>query len=399
MVQFKTLDDLDATGKRVLVRLDLNLPLQGGKVTDLTRLERSLPTLKELVNKKAKVIVVSHLGQPKGRTTDYPLAPIAAALKPALKPRDVFFCEEPQGPKVIQAITHLMPGQILLLENIRFVKGEEENDKEFAKEMASWGDIFVNDAFSAAHRAHVSTEGIAHLLPAYAGRLMEQEIKTLEKSLECPELPMMAIVGGEKVSKKLPLLKNLLPKVDFLVVGGAMANTFLAAMGHAVGASLYEPELMKDAIQLMKGGKVILPVDVIVAEGLGNPKNHQKRSLSSIGEREKIFDIGPETIYHILEIMKRCHTLLWNGPLGVFEVPPFDYGTNAIAQGAARYTAQGNLLSIAGGGDTVAALRHAGVLKDFSYVSTAGGAFLEWVEGKPLPGVKALDQACHSVES
>ncbi|MDZ4323279.1 MAG: phosphoglycerate kinase, partial [Alphaproteobacteria bacterium] len=254
-------------------------------------------------------------------------------------------------------------------------------------------DVYVNDAFSAAHRAHVSTEGIAHLLPSFAGRLMEQELTTLERVLEYPEAPMMAIVGGAKVSTKLPLLKNLLPKVDVLVIGGAMANTFLAAKGYDVGASLYEPDFLETSLELMKGEKVLLPVDVVVAESLEDPKNHQNRDLSAIGQAEKIFDIGPASIAHILKTMKRCHTLLWNGPLGVFEVPPFDYGTNAVAQGVAALTAEGTLLSIAGGGDTVAALNHAGVLNDFSYVSTAGGAFLEWLEGKPLPGIKVLERA------
>ncbi|MBY0273364.1 MAG: phosphoglycerate kinase [Alphaproteobacteria bacterium] len=391
MPHFETLDDLEPAGKRVLIRLDLNLPLQEGKVADLTRLERSLPTLKELALKKAKIIVMAHLGRPKGKDNTYTLVPIAEALKKAMVPIPVFFCEESQGPHVKEAIDRLGEGEVLLLENIRFVKGEEENDPAFAKEMATWADIYVNDAFSAAHRAHVSTEAIAHLLPSFAGRLMEQELKTLERVLEYPEAPMMAIVGGAKVSTKLPLLRNLLPKVDFLVIGGAMANTFLAAKGYDVGASLYEPDLMEASLKLMKGEKVLLPVDVVVADSLDDPKNHYNRDLSAIGQAEKIFDIGPATIAYVLKTMKRCHTLLWNGPLGVFEVPPFDYGTNAVAQGVTRLTAEGTLLSIAGGGDTVAALNHAGVLNDFSYVSTAGGAFLEWLEGKPLPGVKALE--------
>lgn len=391
MPHFETLDDLEPAGKRVLIRLDLNLPLQEGKVADLTRLERSLPTLKELALKKAKIIVMAHLGRPKGKDNTYTLVPIAEALKKAMVPIPVFFCEESQGPHVKEAIDRLGEGEVLLLENIRFVKGEEENDPAFAKEMATWADIYVNDAFSAAHRAHVSTEAIAHLLPSFAGRLMEQELKTLERVLEYPEAPMMAIVGGAKVSTKLPLLRNLLPKVDFLVIGGAMANTFLAAKGYDVGASLYEPDLMEASLKLMKGEKVLLPVDVVVADSLDDPKNHYNRDLSAIGQAEKIFDIGPATIAYVLKTMKRCHTLLWNGPLGVFEVPPFDYGTNAVAQGVTRLTAEGTLLSIAGGGDTVAALNHAGVLNDFSYVSTAGGAFLEWLEGKPLPGVKVLE--------
>ena len=397
MPHFETLDDLEAngklSGKRILVRLDLNLPLQDGQVADLTRLERSLPTLKELASKKAKVIVVAHLGRPKGYDNALTLAPIAEALKKAMAPTSVFFCKESQGPHVNEVIDRVGEGEILLLENIRFVTGEETNDPAFAQEMATWADVYVNDAFSTAHRAHASTEGIAHLLPSFAGRLMEQELKTLERVLEYPEAPMMAIVGGAKVSTKLPLLKNLLPKVDVLVIGGAMANTFLAAKGYDIGASLYEPDLMMTSLELMKGKKVLLPLDVVVADSLDDPKNHQHRELSSIGLTEKIFDIGPATISHILKTMERCHTLLWNGPLGVFEVPPFDYGTNAVAQGVSHLTTEGSLLSVAGGGDTVAALNHAGVLKDFSYVSTAGGAFLEWLEGKPLPGVKVLERA------
>lgn len=390
MAHFKTLDNLDPVGKRVLVRLDLNLPLQGGQVADLTRLERSLPTLKELASKRAKVIVVAHLGRPKGHDKALTLAPIAEALKKAMASTPVFFCKESQGPEVTKAIECLQQGEVLLLENIRFVKGEEENDPAFAKEMASWADVYVNDAFSASHRAHVSTEGIAHLLPSYAGRLMEGELKALEGALEHPKPPLMAIVGGAKVSSKLPLLNNLLPKVDHLVIGGAMANTFLAAKGYDVGASLYEPELMETSLELLKGEKIILPLDVVVGESLENPQHYHVRDLSLVGASEKIFDIGPQTIDHILDVLKTCRTVLWNGPLGVFEVPPFDGGTNLVAQGVARLTSEGTLLSIAGGGDTVAALNHAGVLGDFSYVSTAGGAFLEWLEGKTLPGVKAL---------
>ncbi|MBL8677192.1 MAG: phosphoglycerate kinase, partial [Alphaproteobacteria bacterium] len=338
MPHFKTLDDIEAdgkvAGKCVLVRLDLNLPLQEGQVTDLTRLERSLPTLRELASKKAKVIVVAHLGRPKGGyDRAFTLAPIAEALKKAMAPTSVFFCKESQGPHVKEAIDHVGEGEILLLENIRFVKGEEKNDPAFIQEMVTWADVYVNDAFSTAHRAHASTEGIAHLLPSFAGRQMEQELKTLERVLEYPEAPMMAIIGGAKVSTKLPLLKNLLPKVDILVIGGAMANTFLAAKGYDIGASLYEPDLMGSSLELMKGEKVLLPLDVIVADSLDDPKNHQHRGLSFIEPAEKIFDIGPATIAHILKTMERCHTLLWNGPLGVFEVPPFDYATNAVAQG------------------------------------------------------------------
>lgn len=391
MPHFRTLDDFKATGKRVLVRLDLNLPLQNGHITDLTRLMRSLPTLKELMHQKAKVIILAHLGRPQGIDKSLTLAPIANALEQALSPIPVFFCEEPQGSAVKKAIEHLQDGQILLLENVRFVKGEEKNDSTFSQEMASWGDFYVNDAFSTSHRAHASTEGITHFLPAYAGRLMEEELKALNHALKNPKRPLMAIVGGAKVSTKLPLLENLLPKVDILVIGGAMANTFLAAQGHAVGMSLYEPEFLETARTLLtKSDKIFLPQDVVVSRDLNDKESQRARSLSEVKKDEKIFDIGPLTCHLILDQMKSCHTLLWNGPLGVFETPPFDQGTIKVAHGAARFTTEGSFLSVAGGGDTVAALAHAGVLDKFTYVSTAGGAFLEWLEGKSLPGVEAL---------
>jgi phosphoglycerate kinase len=391
MPTVRTLDTLHARGQRVLVRLDLNLPLQNGQVTDLTRLERSLPTLKELVQQGAKVIVMAHLGRPQGEDKTLSLAPIAKALEKAMSPTPVFFCEAAQGPRVLQAINALENGQILLLENIRFVEGEEKNDPHFASEMASWGDVYVNDAFSAAHRAHVSTEAIAHLLPKYAGRLMEKELEALHLALESPKHPLMAVVGGAKVSTKLPLLENLIPKVDVLVIGGAMANTFLSAQGHDVGASLYEPNLLETARTILaQGCDILLPCDVVVAESLDGNPHPTTRAVGEVRGGEKIFDIGPKTIQKILEKMKACHTLLWNGPLGVFETPPFDEGTNAVARGGAALTRAGALLSVAGGGDTVAALAHADVLNDFTYVSTAGGAFLEWLEGTPLPGVEAL---------
>lgn len=386
-----TLDSLDAKGKRVLVRLDLNLPIHQGKITDFTRLNRSLPTLQELVSKGAKVIVLSHLGRPKGEDKNLSLAPIAEALKDALAPTPVFFCPAARGPQVTQAILDLKEGQVLLLENIRFVEGEEKNDPTFAQEIGSWGEAYVNDAFSTAHRAHASTEGVAHFLQAYAGRLMEEEVRALHQALESPKRPLMAIVGGSKISTKLPLLENLLPKVDSLVVGGAMANTFLAAQGHPIGASLYEPDLIPTAQKLLKQAPhLILPQDLVVSKNLEDTDNTIVRDLSSLQEDEKIFDIGPQSCISILESLEKCHTLLWNGPLGVFEVPPFDEGTTTVAKGAAYLTQKGSLLSVAGGGDTLAALAHAGVLDKFSYVSTAGGAFLEWLEGKSLPGVEVL---------
>lgn len=391
MEDFLTLDNLEAQGKRVLVRLDLNLPIHNGQVTDLTRLTRSLPTLKELAAMGAKVIVMAHRGRPKGEDPSLTLAPFAHALEQAMAPRPVFFCDTWQGPIVEEKIQFLHPGEILLLENIRFVEGEEKNDPAFALQMARWGDIYVNDAFSTAHRAHASTEGIAHLLPSYAGRLMEEELKALDIALAHPKRPLMAIVGGAKVSTKLPLLDHLTEKVDVLVVGGAMANTFLSALGYNVGASLYEPDLLEVAKGLLaKGCEIILPKDGVVAKNLEDSKSMRTCSVSDIKNDEKFFDIGPKTCDHILERLKSCHTLLWNGPVGVFEVPPFDRGTTTLAQGVGRLTQEGSLVSVAGGGDTVAALAHAGVLEDFTYVSTAGGAFLEWLEGKPLPGVLAL---------
>lgn len=390
-MKFKTLDDLNPNGKSVLVRLDLNLPLHNGQVTDLTRLERSLPTLKELASQGAKVIVLSHLGRPMGVDPSLSLRPIAEALKKAMSPTPVSFCDAHYGPQVKEVIDDLPKGSLLLLENIRFNKEEEANDKEFARLIASWGDVYVNDAFSTAHRAHASTEGLAHFLPAYAGRLMEEELNALELSLEHPKHPLMAIVGGAKVSTKLPLLENLLLKVDKLVIGGAMANTFLAAQGYKVGASLYEPHLIEAARDLLsKGKEILLPEDVVVAHDLEDKASIKTCLVSEVQETEKIFDIGPLTCQRIIENMRKCHTLLWNGPLGVFEKPPFDKGTVELAKEAAHLTQQGSLLSVAGGGDTVAALSQAKVIKDFTYVSTAGGAFLEWLEGKPLPGIEAL---------
>jgi phosphoglycerate kinase len=391
MENFLTLDHLQAQGKRVLVRLDLNLPIHNGQVTDLNRLTRSLQTLKELTAMGAKVIIMAHLGRPRGKDPSLTLAPIGQALEKAMAPTPVFFCEAYEGPLVEEKIQSLCPGEILLLENIRFAEGEEKNDPAFAHQMARWGDIYVNDAFSTAHRAHASTEGIAHLLPSYAGRLMEEELKALTQALTHPKRPLMAIVGGAKVSTKLPLLDHLIERVDVLVVGGAMANTFLAATGYDVGASLYEPDLLETAKTLLaKDCEILLPVDGVVATNLEVAERVRTCLISDIKKDEKIFDIGHLTCERILEKLHSCHTLLWNGPMGVFETSPFDRGTTTLAIGVARLTQQGSLLSVAGGGDTVAALAHAGVMDDFTYVSTAGGAFLEWLEGKPLPGVVAL---------
>ncbi|MBY0502186.1 MAG: phosphoglycerate kinase [Alphaproteobacteria bacterium] len=391
MLNFHTLDDAQVKGKRVLVRLDLNLPLQNGVIADTTRLERSLPTLRELVLKGAKVIILSHLGRPQGVDKSFSLAPIAKALKDALSPIPVFFCTVSSGPQVEQAIQVLKDSEVLLLENIRFIPQEEENNLKFAQEIASWGDIYVNDAFSTAHRAHASTEGIAHILPSYAGRLMEEELKALNLALGNPKRPLMAIIGGAKISTKLPVLGNLISKVDALVIGGAMANTFLAAQGYGIGASLYEPDLLNTAHEILsKETNIFLPQDVVVAKALDKKATIKVRSIRDVEDEEMILDIGPSTCATIFEKMRMCHTLLWNGPLGVFETPPFDEGTSRLAHSAAKLTLEGSLLSVAGGGDTVAALAHANVLHDFSYVSTAGGAFLEWLEGKTLPGVAAL---------
>lgn len=391
MKDFLTLNDLKPQGKRVLVRLDLNLPLQNGQITDLTRLTRSLKTLQELVSKGAKVIVMAHLGRPIGEDRSLTLAPIAQALKKAMAPTSVLFCETLQESVVEEKIRSLNPGEILLLENIRFSDGEEKNDPAFAQHMVNWGDIYVNDAFSAAHRAHASTEGVAHLLPAYAGRLMEEELNALHQALTQPQRPLMAIVGGSKVSTKLPLLNHLMEKVDVLVVGGAMANTFLKAQGYNVGASLYEPDLLETAKALLnKDCEILLPVDGVVSTNFEEKENARTCLLDEVRKDEKIFDIGPLTCEQILKRLQACHTVLWNGPLGVFEIPPFDQGTTTLAKSVARLTQQGSLVSVAGGGDTVAALAHAGVLDNFTYVSTAGGAFLEWLEGKSLPGVVAL---------
>lgn len=391
MKDFLTLDQLQASGKRVLVRLDLNLPIQKGQVTDLTRLTRSLPTLKELASMGAKIIVIAHRGRPQGHDSSLTLEPIAHVLKQAMAPIPVLFCETFQDAMIEEKIQSLPNGSVLLLENIRFLEGEEKNDPTLARQMARWGDFYVNDAFSAAHRAHASTEGIAHFLPSYAGRLMEEELDALDKALAHPERPLMAIVGGAKVSTKLPLLDHLLEKVDVLVIGGAMANTFLAAQGDNVGSSLYEPDLVETAKALLdKECEILLPMDAVVAKNLEEAESIRTCLISDVKKDEKIFDVGPLTCQHILERMQSCHTLLWNGPIGVFEIPPFDKGTTILAKEVGKLTQNGSLLSVAGGGDTVAALAHAGSLDEFTYVSTAGGAFLEWLEGKPLPGVEAL---------
>jgi len=396
MARFRTLDDIgDVKGKRVLVRVDLNVPMENGKISDLTRIERVAPTILELSDKGAKVILLAHFGRPKdGPDPALSLEPIARATSDVIG-RPVGFVSDCIGEKAQGAIFSLNPGDILLLENTRFYKAEEKNDPEFTKKLAADGDIFVNDAFSAAHRAHSSTEGLAHLLPAYAGRTMQAELEALEKGLGNPAKPVVAIVGGAKVSTKIDLLMNLVKKVDALVIGGGMANTFLAARGVNVGKSLCEHDLAATAKQIMieaasAGCAIILPSDAVVAREFKAGASSEVVVVDEVPADAMILDVGPKTIAAINEWIDRAATLVWNGPLGAFEIGPFDKATVAAAKHAANRTKAGKLVSVAGGGDTVAALNHAGVADDFTYVSTAGGAFLEWMEGKALPGVEVL---------
>jgi len=392
---FRTLDDLDVKGKRVLVRADLNVPVKDGVVTDATRIARQAPTIKELADKGAKVIVLSHFDRPKGKVVP------SMSLKVLVQPlsdavgRKVAFADDCIGPKAEAAVAALKDGDVLLLENTRFHKGEEENDAGMAKQLAALGDIFVNDAFSAAHRAHASTEGVARLLPNAAGRSMQAELSHLEKALGNPERPLLAVVGGAKVSTKIALLENLVARVETLVIGGAMANTFLAAEGVKVGKSLYEPDHMETARKIIhaaneSGAAILLPTDVVVAREFKAGAAHRICPVSDIGADEMVLDVGPDSIKAFENRLVGTRTLVWNGPFGAFETQPFDAGTVAAARAVADATKKGQLLSVAGGGDTVAALAHAGVEGDFTYVSTAGGAFLEWLEGKLLPGVDAL---------
>ncbi len=392
---FRTLDGVDVAGKRVLVRADLNVPVRDGKITDLTRIERLCPTIRELSDKGARVIVCSHFDRPKGkRVPDMSLAPMATALGKVLG-RKVRFAEDCIGIPAEQAIDALGNGDIAVLENTRFHAGEEANDPVFAKALASLADIFVNDAFSAAHRAHASTEGVAHLLPSYAGRLMQAELEALTLALEHPERPVMAIVGGAKVSSKLELLGNLVTKVDLLVIGGAMANTFLAAEGVAVGKSLQEAEMHATALDIVakakaSGCEILLPVDAVTAAEFKAHAATRVVPISAIPADAMILDVGPATVVGLVARLAGVKTVVWNGPLGAFEIPPFDAATTSLAQAVAAATVAGALRSVGGGGDTVSALRHAGVIDQLSYVSSAGGAFLEWLEGKTLPGVAAL---------
>ncbi|MCJ8519576.1 phosphoglycerate kinase [Pseudorhizobium tarimense] len=398
MPAFKTLDDLNhIAGKRVLVRVDLNVPVSEGRVTDATRIERVASTIRELSDKGAKVILLAHFGRPKGQPVgDMSLSLIASAVEDVLD-RAVFFATDCIGAPAEDAIARMNNGDILLLENTRFHKGEEKNEADFTAALARNGDIYVNDAFSAAHRAHASTEGLAHHLPAYAGRTMQAELEALEKGLGNPSRPVVAIVGGAKVSTKIDLLMNLVKKVDALVIGGGMANTFLAAQGIDVGKSLCEHDLADTARKIMAeaegaGCSIILPVDGVVAREFKAGAANETVAIDVIPSDAMVLDVGPRSVEKVNDWITKAQTLVWNGPLGAFEIEPFDAATVSAARHAAERTRSGQLVSVAGGGDTVSALHHAGVAEDFTYISTAGGAFLEWMEGKELPGVAVLSK-------
>jgi phosphoglycerate kinase len=392
---FRTLDGLNVSGKRVLLRADLNVPVRDGKITDLTRIERLSPTIRELSEKGARVIVCSHFDRPKGkRVPEMSLKPMAEALGLVLG-RKVAFAEDCIGAAAAGVIAGMQDGDIAVLENTRFHAGEEKNDPAFSAELAKLADLFVNDAFSAAHRAHASTEGVAHLLPSCAGRLMQAELDALGKALLHPERPVMAIVGGAKVSTKLDLLGNLVSKVDVLVIGGAMANTFLSAQGISVGKSLQEAEMHATALEILDKAKaakclVMLPVDAVTATEFRTNPPVSTVPVGQVAADAMILDVGPATVALLVAKLAEIKTLVWNGPLGAFEIAPFDTATVALAHAVADATLAGKLLSVGGGGDTVSALRHAGVLEKLTYVSSAGGAFLEWLEGKVLPGVAAI---------
>ena len=395
MADFKTLDDLDAGGKTVIARVDLNVPIEGGKISDFTRIDRILPTLTELSDKGAKVLLLSHFGRPKGKVVpDMSLRPIADGLSSHIK-RPVTFIDDCIGSSVAEAVAAAQPGDILLAENVRFHAGEEKNDVDFAKALAAAGDVYVNDAFSCSHRAHASTEAIAHLLPAYAGRNMEAELTALSKALEKPARPVMAIVGGAKISSKLDLLFNLIEKVDVLLIGGGMANTFLNAKGVNVGASLCEHDLAETASEILTkaekvGCDILLPDHVVLSKEFKAGAANRAASVADVAADEMILDVAPESVALLKDRLASVKTLIWNGPLGAFEIDPFGDGTIAIAKEVEKLTKAGKLISVAGGGDTVSALAKAGVTESLTYISTAGGAFLEWMEGKTLPGVAAL---------
>jgi phosphoglycerate kinase len=394
MSNFKSLDHVDVKGKRLLVRVDLNVPIENGVVTDATRIERVAPALTELADKGAKVILLSHFGRPKGRDIKNSLKPVAAEVAHIVK-RPVKFVDDCIGDVPEKAVAAMKPGDILCLENTRFHAGEEKNEPAFVAALAKLGDAWVNDAFSAAHRAHASTEGLGHKLPAYAGRSMQAELNALGRALEHPERPVAAIVGGAKISTKLDVLENLLRKVDVLIIGGAMANTFLLALGKKIGKSLAEPDLVETAQKIIREAQhahkeLVLPVDAVVAEKFEANSPSRVALVPNVRDNEMILDIGPKTIEHVVSVLARCTTCVWNGPFGAFEMEPFDNGTVEVAEAAAELTQAGKLVTVAGGGDTVAALNAAGCADRFTYISTAGGAFLEWLEGKALPGVEVL---------
>ncbi len=392
---FRTIDALDVAGKRVLVRADLNVPAKDGVVTDTTRIDRSAATLTQLAERGAKVIVLTHFGRPKGRDEKYSQKLLVAPLSKAVG-KPIAWADDCIGAAAESVISSMKNGDIALLENVRFHPEEEKNDAAFARKLAVLGDLYVNDAFSTAHRAHASTEGLAHILPAAAGRLMQAELEALGKALGAPEKPVAALVGGAKVSTKLDLLGNLVAKVDYLIIGGGMANTFLYAQGKPVGKSLCEKDMADTARAILEKAQaahchVILPVDVVVAGEFAENALSKVVPVDQVPDDQMILDAGPASAEAIIDRLGGCKTLVWNGPLGAFEINPFDAATNAVAKSAAERTRQGKLLTVAGGGDTVSALAKAGVEDDFSYISTAGGAFLEWLEGKVLPGVAALD--------
>ena len=392
---FRTLDDANLAGKRVLLRVDLNVPTENGRVTDRTRIERVAATITEIADKGGKVVMLAHFGRPKGaRNEEFSLRPVAAAVAEVIK-RPVGFADDCIGQVAAEAIAKMKNGDILLLENTRFYKGEEKNDPALVEEMAKLGDVYVNDAFSAAHRAHASTEGVAHKLPSYCGRAMQAELDALTIALGSPERPVAAIVGGAKVSTKLELLGNLIRKVDVLIIGGGMANTFLFAEGKRVGKSLCEKDMVDTARSILAeaektGCRIALPVDATVAKEFKAHAHARVVDVDHVAEDEMILDIGPKSVVAIEEILGQIKTLVWNGPFGAFETPPFEAATFAIAKTVGFLTSEGKIKAVAGGGDTVAALNDAGVADQFTYVSAAGGAFLEWMEGKALPGVEAL---------
>lgn len=395
MSAFQTIKTMNLEGKTVLLRADLNVPAQNGKVTDTTRIDRLKPTIDHLCAAGAKILILSHFGRPDGeRNPEMSLAFLTSVLQDCWG-REVSFVPDCIGDVAEKTAANLKPGQIALLENVRFYKGEEANDPAFVQQLARLGDVYVNDAFSAAHRAHASTEGLAHVMPCAAGLLMGSELEALDRALGNPARPVCAVAGGSKISTKLSILKNLVAKVDYLVLGGAMANTFLLAQGAKIGASMAEESMLEEARAIMayaaeKSCTIILPEDCICVEELKPGAPSQVINAKNIPDNLRAIDVGPASIARTEGVLKQCKTLVWNGPMGVFEIKPFDAGTNALAQAAAKFTKSGTLVSIAGGGDTVAALENAGAADDFTYISTAGGAFLEWLEGKTLPGVAAL---------